>query len=59
MNLHDKGRELVEREEQELNEHFRKLHECIERDDEGLAHIDQSIRRAEEAEREMNKPITG
>ncbi|HEY7423010.1 MAG TPA: hypothetical protein VH682_02095 [Gemmataceae bacterium] len=60
MTLHDKAQELVEREEQELEEHFRQLHdEYVERFDEELGHIDQLIRRAEEAEQEMNKPITG
>jgi hypothetical protein len=60
MNLHDKAQELVEREEQELDEQFRQLHdECDQRFDEELAHIDQLIRKAKEAEREMDKPITG
>lgn len=59
MTLHDKAQELVEREEQKLNEHLRQLREDLEQDDEELAHLDQLIHRAEEAEREMNKPITG
>jgi hypothetical protein len=60
MNLHDKAQELVELEEQELDEHFRQLHdECVESLDEELAHIDQLIREAEQAKREMDKPITG
>jgi hypothetical protein len=59
MNLHDKAQELVEREEQELDEHFRQWHKDVERDDEEPACIDQLIRKAKEAEREMNKPITG
>jgi hypothetical protein len=60
MNLHDKAQELVEREEQELDERFRQLHdECVEPLDEELAHIDQLIRKAKEAEREMEKPIAG
>jgi hypothetical protein len=60
MSLHDKAQELVEREEQELDERFRQLHdECVESLDEVLAHIDQLIRKAKETEREMNEPITG
>jgi hypothetical protein len=43
-----------------LDEHFRQLHdEFTERFDEELGHIDQLIRKAKEAEREMDKPITG
>jgi hypothetical protein len=60
MNLHDKAHEVVEREEQELDEHFRQLHdEYTERFDEELARIDRLIRKAKEAERGMDKPITG
>lgn len=60
MNLHDEAQESVEREEQELDERFRQLHdECVEPLDEELAHIDQLIRKAKEAEREMDEPITG
>ena len=60
MNLHDKAQELVERDERELNERFRQLHdECVESLNEELAHIDQLIREAEQAKREMDKPITG
>ena len=59
MNLHDKAQELAEREEQELDERFRKLHdEYTELFDEELAHIDELVREAKEAEREMDKPIT-
>jgi hypothetical protein len=42
-----------------LNERFRQLHKDVERDDEELARTDQLIRAAEEAKREMDKPITG
>lgn len=60
MNLHGKAQESVEREEQELDERLRQLHnECVEPLDEELAHIDQLIRKAKEAEREMNEAITG
>ncbi len=58
MNLHDKAQQLSEREKKKLVKHFRQWQEALGRDDEALKRLDRLIHKAEEAEQEMNKPIT-
>jgi galactokinase/mevalonate kinase-like predicted kinase len=58
MSLQDKAQEVTQREQHELDELFQQIHKSVERDDEELAHLDETIREAEEAKRKMEKPIT-
>jgi hypothetical protein len=47
MNIHDKGRELVEKEERNLNERFKEMEGVLQQDDRDLEKLDALIRQAE------------